>query len=88
LHLIDGGVDNLQCSNGEGGGLAGSGLSLGNCVSSFDDGEDGLCLDGRGLLESVSVNTLHIILNDYLSGGPSSGQARRKTRWSGPSWTP
>ena len=66
LHLIDGGVDNLQSSDGEGGGLAGSGLSLGNCVSSFDDGEDGLSLDGRGLLESVSVNTLHIKLNDYL----------------------
>lgn len=46
LHLIDGGVDNLQSSDGKGRGLAGSGLSLGNGVPSFDDGEDRLSLDG------------------------------------------
>ena len=50
------GVDLLQDGDGEGGGLAGAGLSLSDDVVAADAGDDGPLLDGRRLLEPVGVD--------------------------------
>lgn len=47
----------LQNRDREGGGLSGTGLSLGDTVTSSDDGHDSSLLDGRGSLETVGVDT-------------------------------
>lgn len=47
----------LQDGDGEGGGLSGTRLSLGNAVSASDDGHDGSLLDSGRSLETVSVDT-------------------------------
>lgn len=57
LRLLLAGVDSLQDGDGEGGGLTGTGLSLGNAVSASDDGHNGSLLDGGGSLETVGVDT-------------------------------
>jgi hypothetical protein len=43
-------VDLLEDGDREGGGLAGTGLGLGNDIVALDDGQDGAGLDGRGAL--------------------------------------
>ena len=63
LHLVDGGVEDLESANGEGGSLTSSGLGLGDRVAPFDDGEDGLGLDGGGLFKPVSVNSYKVNKN-------------------------
>eukprot|EP01084_Bolivina_argentea_P016196 30324_1 len=50
-------VDALEQGDGEGTGLTGSGLGLGDDVATLDHGDDGTLLDGRGLLETVGVDT-------------------------------
>lgn len=45
-------VEELQHTDGEGGGLACSGLGLGDDVAFADHGDDALLLDDGGLLES------------------------------------
>jgi len=57
LGLLDRGVNSLQNRDREGGGLSGTGLSLGDTVTSSDDGHDSSLLDGRGSLETVGVDT-------------------------------
>lgn len=47
----------LENGDGEGGGLAGTRLGLGDAVAASDDGHDGALLDGRGALETVRVDT-------------------------------
>ena len=49
------GVDVLEDGDGEGGGLAGTGLRLGNHVVALDDGHDSALLDSRWTLETVAV---------------------------------
>ena len=46
-------VHALEETNREGSGLAGSGLGLGDQVTSLDERDDRALLDGRRLLESV-----------------------------------
>lgn len=49
------GVGEIQLLEGrdrEGGGLSGTGLSLGNDIVALDNGENGTLLDGRGTLET------------------------------------
>jgi len=53
LALRVGGVQLLKSRDGEGGGLSGTGLSLGDDIATLDDGEDGTLLNGRGTLETV-----------------------------------
>jgi hypothetical protein len=47
----------LKNGNREGRGLAGTRLSLCDDVMALDAGDDGALLDGRGLLETVGVDT-------------------------------
>ena len=47
----------LEDGNGEGGGLSGTGLSLGDTVTASDDGLDGSLLDSGRALETVGVDT-------------------------------
>lgn len=56
------GVDKLQSTDGEGSGLAGTRLSLSDGVSVLDDGNDSTLLDGRGLFETVSVDSSKEVL--------------------------
>lgn len=58
----------LENRDGEGSGLTGTGLSLGNAVTSSNDGHDSTLLNSRRSLETVSVDTteklalqLHVI---------------------------
>lgn len=62
LALADAGVDRLQDRDGEGGRLAGTGLGLRNDVMALEAGHDGALLDGRGLLEAVSVDAAQQLL--------------------------
>ena len=62
--LSDGGVDDLADGERDHGGLAGSGLGLGDDVAAADDGEDGALLDGGGLLEAVGVDAAEEVLAD------------------------
>jgi hypothetical protein len=57
LASLDGGVDLLEDRDGEGGGLAGTGLGLSDNIVALDDGHDGALLDSRGALETVGVDT-------------------------------
>jgi len=50
------GVDHLEDSDGEGGGLSGSGLSLSNGISSADNGEDSLLLNDRWLFKTERID--------------------------------
>ena len=52
LDSLDGGVNALENGDGEGGGLAGTGLGLGDHIVALDDGDDGTSLNGRGALET------------------------------------
>lgn len=57
LGFLLGGVDSLQDGDGEGSGLTGTRLSLGDTVSAGDDGHDGSLLNGGRSLETVGVDT-------------------------------
>jgi hypothetical protein len=57
LGLLDTWVHVLQDTDRESTGLSCSGLSLGDCVLSFDNREDALLLDLRGLLIPVTEDT-------------------------------
>ena len=48
--------------DGEGAGLAGTRLGLGNDIATLDEGDDGTLLDGGGLLETVRVDTAQQVL--------------------------
>lgn len=50
-------TDLLEDRDGEGGGLSGSRLGLGDDIVSLDDGDDGSLLDGGRSLESVRVDS-------------------------------
>ena len=52
----------MQDRDGEGRGLAGSGLSLGDDVMALDAGHDGALLDSRRLLEAISVDASEELL--------------------------
>ncbi|GAO51261.1 hypothetical protein G7K_5367-t1 [Saitoella complicata NRRL Y-17804] len=52
LALLDGDVDGLEDRDGEGSGLTGTGLSLGDDIVTLEDGENGTLLNGRGTLET------------------------------------
>lgn len=52
LSALDVRVELLEDGNGEGRGLAGTGLGLGDDIVTFHDGDDGALLDGRGALET------------------------------------
>jgi hypothetical protein len=69
----------LQNRDRESGGLSGTGLSLGDTVTSSDDGHDSSLLDGRGSLETVGVDTseevglqLHVVEAAPGQGCPAS----------------
>ena len=47
----------LQNRNGEGGGFAGTRLSLSNAVTSTDDGHNSSLLDSRRSLEPIGVDS-------------------------------
>lgn len=53
LSALDGHVEPLQDRDGEGGGLASSGLRLGNHIVAFDDGHNSALLNGRWAFESL-----------------------------------
>mmetsp|Transcript_17574 Transcript_17574/g.36132 ORF Transcript_17574/g.36132 Transcript_17574/m.36132 type:complete len:370 (-) Transcript_17574:53-1162(-) len=57
LTLLDRMVDNSQTTDREGGGFTGTGLGLGDQISSRNSGSDGTLLDSGGLFETVRVNT-------------------------------
>lgn len=78
LDGLDARVDALQNGDREGGGLAGTGLSLSNHIVTLDDGDDSTRLNRRGTLETVGVDTtekllleLHVVkvVNDGLPVG-------------------
>lgn len=54
LDVAVGHVHLVQHGDGEGGGLASSGLGLGDGVSALEQGQDAFLLDGRGFLEAVA----------------------------------
>lgn len=71
-------VELLEDTNGEGGSLSGSGLGLSDDIASLGEREDGTLLDGRGLLETISVDSsqeifleTHAIevINDFIPVG-------------------
>lgn len=56
LALVHGRVDLLEHGDGEGSGLASTGLGLSNDIMSLDNGHDSTLLDGRGSLKTVGVD--------------------------------
>mgnify|MGYP005803126583 CR=1 FL=1 len=56
MAFIDSGINTLKNGDYEGGGLAGTGLSLSNHVFAGDAGQNCSLLDRRGLLETVGVD--------------------------------
>lgn len=71
-------VELLEDANGESGSLSSSGLGLSDDVASLGEREDGTLLDGRGLLETISVDSsqeifleTHAIevINDFIPVG-------------------
>lgn len=52
LGLLQLAVDLLEDADGEGGGLAGTRLGLGDHITITGDGDDGTLLDGRGVLKT------------------------------------
>jgi hypothetical protein len=64
----------LENRDGEGSGLAGTGLGLGDNVTASDDGHDSALLDSGGALETVGVDTteklglkLHVVEAERIS---------------------
>ena len=57
LDSFDVRVNPIEDGNGEGGGLASTGLGLGNDIVSLEDGDDGALLDGGGSLETRKVKS-------------------------------
>eukprot|EP00049_Salpingoeca_infusionum_P017060 m.351640 g.351640 ORF g.351640 m.351640 type:complete len:356 (+) comp16299_c0_seq1:1899-2966(+) len=57
LHLAQVRVDGLKHRDGEGGGLTGTRLRLGDHIATLEAWLDGTLLDGRWALETVSVDT-------------------------------
>eukprot|EP01084_Bolivina_argentea_P016198 30326_1 len=64
-------VQTLEEADGEGTGLAGTRLGLGDDVTTTDEGGDGALLDGRGLLETVGVDTAQqaLVQRHVIEGG-------------------
>mmetsp|Transcript_24829 Transcript_24829/g.38636 ORF Transcript_24829/g.38636 Transcript_24829/m.38636 type:complete len:418 (-) Transcript_24829:75-1328(-) len=62
LDVVAGGIDALQGGDGEGTSFTRSRLRLRDGVVSLDDGQDALLLNGRRLLETVSVNSSQNLL--------------------------
>lgn len=52
LGPLDVGIDGLEDGDGESGGFAGTGLSLGDDIVAFDNGNDGPLLNGGRPLET------------------------------------
>merc|ERR1712087_881019 len=57
LRLPQAGVDLLQDGDGEGGGLASTGLSLSDNVHTLDAGDDSSLLDSRRFLKTIGIDT-------------------------------
>lgn len=75
LAVGDGQVKTLEDTNGEGGSLSGTRLSLGDDVHALHEGHNGTLLNGRGLLETISIDTteqvfqkVHVVevINNFL----------------------
>lgn len=72
LGLVDGEIDLLQHSDGEGGGLSGSRLGLGDNVSSLAQWQDGALLDSGRLLKTIGVDsTKELLLEGHVIEGIS-----------------
>ena len=57
LGLPQAGVDLLQDRNGEGGGLTGTGLRLGDNIHALNAGHDSSLLDSRGFLKAIGIDS-------------------------------
>jgi len=64
LSLEESEVELLEDANGESGSLSSSRLGLSDDVLALGEGEDGSLLDGRGLLETVGIDTSEEILTE------------------------
>jgi hypothetical protein len=62
LGLTDAEVNALENTNGKGGSFAGARLGLGDEIVTLDEGKNGALLDGRGLLESIGVDSTEELL--------------------------
>ena len=62
LALPQPGVDLLQDRDGEGGGLAGTGLSLSDNIHTLDAGHDSSLLDSRRLLKAIGIDSSQELL--------------------------